>query len=143
MATVVVDTNVVVAGLLTHHKDAAVARVLDGMLGAAFAYEMPMDLLAEYREVLMRADLRKLHGLSADEIDALLAVLVERASVLSPPRTGAAAATAAAHPWRWLASRDDLRLVTGDRRLLESELGARMLDPDEFVASAMGLAALR
>lgn len=137
MTTMVIDTNVVVAGLLTHHEDSAVARVLDGMLDAAFAYEIPMDLLAEYREVLLRPDLRKLHRLSTEDIDVLLAALVEHAAVLSPARANPPDADHA-HPWQWLATRDDLRLVTGDRRLLGARLAAHALSPEDFVAGAAG-----
>ena len=50
----IIDTNVLVAGLLTSHADASVARILDGMLGAAFPFVLSEVLLAEYRAVLMR-----------------------------------------------------------------------------------------
>ena len=58
---VIVDTNVVVAGLLTKSDASPVARVLDGMLSAAFPFVMSEALLAEYRAVLVRPPLRKLH----------------------------------------------------------------------------------
>ena len=35
---VIIDTNVIVAGLLTAHDDSPVARMLDGMLSAAFPF---------------------------------------------------------------------------------------------------------
>ena len=60
---VIVDTNVVVAGLLTGNATSPVARILDGMLGAAFPFVVSEALLAEYRAVLVRPALRKLHGL--------------------------------------------------------------------------------
>jgi uncharacterized protein len=47
----VIDTNVVVVGLLTSHPDSPVARILDGMLAAAFAFVLSEALLAEYRVV--------------------------------------------------------------------------------------------
>ena len=55
---VIVDTNVVVAGLLTGNATSPVARILDGMLGAAFPFVVSEALLAEYRAVLVRPALR-------------------------------------------------------------------------------------
>ena len=45
--TFVVDTNVVVAGLITGASDSPVRRVLDGMLAGAFRFLLSPDLLAE------------------------------------------------------------------------------------------------
>ncbi|WP_309640015.1 PIN domain-containing protein, partial [Methylibium sp.] len=59
---IIVDTNVVVAGLLTKDETSPVARILDGMLAAAFPFVVSEALLAEYRTVLVRPTLRKLHG---------------------------------------------------------------------------------
>ena len=64
---VIVDTNVVVAGLLTRDNASPVARILDGMLVAAFPFVMSEALLAEYRTVLVRPALRRLHGLTDNE----------------------------------------------------------------------------
>ena len=59
---VIVDTNVVVAGLLTARADSPVARVLDDMLATVFPFAISDALLAEYRTVLRRPSLRKAHG---------------------------------------------------------------------------------
>ena len=69
---VIVDTNVVVAGLITRNDTSPVARILDGMLGAAFPFVLSEALLAEYRAVLVRPVLRKLHGLTVAEVEAIL-----------------------------------------------------------------------
>jgi predicted nucleic acid-binding protein len=87
----VIDTNVVVAGLLTSHADSPVARILDGMLGAAFAFVLSQALLTEYRAVLVRPHLRKLHGLSEAEIDMILVDIARHAIVLTPLETALAA----------------------------------------------------
>jgi predicted nucleic acid-binding protein len=50
----IIDTNVVVAGLITAQTDSPVARILDSMLGAAFPFVLLPALLAEYRAVLAR-----------------------------------------------------------------------------------------
>ena len=95
---VIVDTNVVVAGLITAQDASPVARILDGMLTAAFPYVVSEALLAEYRTVLARPGLRKLHGLTIAEVETLLtdvalhaidvgirAVCRRRVSVQRPP----------------------------------------------------------
>ncbi|MCX7255253.1 MAG: hypothetical protein NTZ64_00575 [Polaromonas sp.] len=63
----IICTNVVV-GLLTGHADSPVARILDGMVSAAFPFVVSEALLAEYRAVLV---LPKLHGLPEAEMDAI------------------------------------------------------------------------
>jgi predicted nucleic acid-binding protein len=55
---VIVDTNVLVAGLITGNDASPVARILDGMLAAVFPFVVSEALLAEYRAVLVRPGLR-------------------------------------------------------------------------------------
>jgi uncharacterized protein len=81
---VIVDTNVVVAGLLTAHEASPVARILDGMLAASFPFVVSEALLAEYRTVLVWPGLRKLHGLTVAEVEATLTDLAQHAIVLAP-----------------------------------------------------------
>ncbi len=134
----IIDTNVLVAGLLTSRADSPVARILDGMLSAAFAFVLSEALLAEYRAVLVRPHLRKLHGLSEAEIDMILVDIARHAIVLTPLETALAAI--APDPgdqllWDLLASRADLVLVTGDKLLLQNELmQTRVILPQTFVA---------
>jgi putative PIN family toxin of toxin-antitoxin system len=134
----VIDTNVVVAGLLTAHADSPVARILDGMLGAAFAFVLSQALLTEYRTVLVRPHLRKLHGLSEAEIDVILMDIARHAIVLTPMET--VQAPAAPDPgdqflWNLLATRVDLVLVTGDKLLLKDALmQPRVISPQMFAA---------
>ncbi len=133
---VIVDTNVVVAGLLTTHEASPVARILDGMLAAAFSFVVSEALLAEYRTVLVRPSLRKLHGLAVAEVDAILIDLAQHAIVLTP-----AAAPPAPDPgdqllWELLAAKTTLLLVTGDKLLLKDiGMRGRVISPREFVAS--------
>ena len=63
------DTNVVVAGLLTADSSSATARVLDAMLGGTFPFVISEELLAEYRSVLLRPRIVERHGLPESEID--------------------------------------------------------------------------
>ena len=81
---VIVDTNVVVGALLTAQEASPGARVLDGMLAAAFPFVVSEALLADYRTVLVRPTLRKLHGLTVAEVEAILTDLAQHAIVLAP-----------------------------------------------------------
>lgn len=133
----IIDTNVVVAGLLTAHADSPVARILDGMLSAAFAFVVSEALLAEYRAVLVRPKLRKLHGLSEAEVDAILTDMVRHAIVLLPVRAELNPKAPDAGDqflWDLLAARADLVLVTGDKLLLQDEaMQQRVILPQAFV----------
>lgn len=120
----IIDTNAVVAGLLTAHVGSPVARILDGILRATFPFVGSEELLIEYRAVLLRPKLCKLHGLSDAEIDAILTDLSRHAIVLAP----ASPAMAPLAPdsgdqflGGLLAVQSDLVLITGDKLLLQAE----------------------
>lgn len=131
---VVVDTNVVVAGLLTAHAESPVARVLDGMLVAAFPFALSEALLAEYRTVLRRPSLRKAHGLTPDELEVILVELAQQGIVLAPMPAPPAPEPGDQHLWELLAVRADLLLITGDKRLQQDDfMGHRVLSPATFV----------
>ena len=135
---VIVDTNVVVAGLITRNDTSPVARVLDGMLGAAFPFVLSEALLAEYRAVLVRPVLRKLHGLTVAEVEEILTDLAQHAIVLAPMPTPPA--PLAPDPgdqllWELLAAKADLALVTGDKLLLkDAGMRGRVISPHAFIA---------
>lgn len=132
---VIVDTNVVVAGLLTKQDASPVARILDGMLGAAFPFVLSEALLAEYRAVLVRPVLRKLHGLTVAEVEAILTDLAQHAIVLAPVAAPPAPDPGDQLLWGLLAARADLLLVTGDKLLLrDSGMQGRVIAPQAFVA---------
>jgi len=133
-----IDTNVVVVGLLTGHAYSPVARILDGMLSAAFPFVVSEALLAEYRAVLLRSKLCKRHGLSVAEIDTFMTDLARHAIVLNPSNTVTAPITPDAGDqilWNLSASRADLVLVTGDKLLLQdSTMLHRIILPQTFMA---------
>jgi len=131
---VVVDTNVVVAGLLTARAESPVARVLDGMLIAAFPFALSEALLAEYRRILRRPSLRKVHGLTPDELDVILLELAQHGIVLPPMPAPPAPEPGDQHLWELLAAREDLLLISGDKRLQQDNImGHRVLSPATFV----------
>ena len=133
----IVDTHVVVAGLLTAHADSPVARILDGMLSAAFPFVLSEALLAEYRAVLVRPRLCKLHGLSEAEVDVILTDIARHAIVLTPVSSEVNPSTPDAADqllWDLLATRADLMLVTGDKLLLQDQaMQQRVILPQAFV----------
>ena len=131
---VIADTNVVVAGLLTGNDTSPVARILDGMLAAAFPFVVSEALLAAYRTVLVRPNLRKLHGLTVAEVDAILTDLAQHAIVLSPVKAPTAPDPGAQLLWELLAARADLLLITGDKLLLrDAGMQGRVISPQAFV----------
>ena len=133
------DTNVVVAGLLTAHADSPVARILDGMLSASFAFVVSEALLAEYRAVLLRPKLRKLHGLKEPEVDTVLTDIARNAIVLTPPsgpnKTPSTPDSSDQFLWELLNTRADLVLVTGDKLLLaDLVMQQRIILPQALIA---------
>lgn len=134
---IVVDTNVVVAGLLTSSDTSPVARVLDGMLAAAFPFAVSEALLSEYRTVLVRPNLRKLHGLTVTEVEAFLTDIAQHAIVLTPVPTVAAPDPGDQLLWELLAAKSDLVLITGDKLLLRhTSMQGRVFSPAEFLTTA-------
>jgi predicted nucleic acid-binding protein len=130
----IVDTNVLVAGLLTRDPDAPTARVLDGMLTGLFPFLLSVDLLAEYREVLLRPTIQRRHGLAEEEVDRILADVVKEAMIRDPPAGVAAPGAGDQHVWNLLAAHPQALLVTGDRRLREkAPADASVLSPAAFV----------
>lgn len=130
---VIVDTNVVVAGLLTGKPVSTVARILDGMLSAAFPFAVSEALLAEYRAVLVRPAMRKLHGLTGAEVDTLLVDIAQHAIVLVPEAAPTAPDPGDQLLWDLLAAGPDMTLVTGDKALQRDPvMGARVFSPSAF-----------
>lgn len=119
----VVDTNVLVAGVLTSRADAPTARIVDGLLGRRFAFALSDRLLAEVRVVLLRPRIRDRHRLGPDEIDEVLTCIALEAIVVQlEAATMTAPDLGDQFLWDLLAAIDDPVLVTGEKRLLEAEL---------------------
>jgi uncharacterized protein len=115
-----VDTNVVVAGLITSQADSPTAQILDAMLAGRLLYLLSPALLTEYRAVLLRPKLAGLHGLTPDEVDHLLAELVANAVWREPAAGDPAPDRGDDHLWALLAAHPGSTLVTGDTLLLEN-----------------------
>jgi len=131
---VVVDTNVLVSGLLTGDDTAPTARILDLMLRGEIHLALSMDLLAEYRTVLLRPASRKRHGLSEEEVDELLREISEIAAFREARPVSDAERRKDVHLVRLLSAAEGAILVTGDgalRRRLPP--GTEALSPKTFV----------
>ena len=131
----VVDTNVVVSGLIGMDKDSPPARILDAMLDGDLVSLMSEDLLIEYSSVLRRANVVRLHGLSSQDLDRLLADLVANAMWRKPTAATDAPDTGDQHLWALLASHPHSRIVTGDQLLhTRPPSGASVISPRQFVS---------
>ncbi len=115
----VVDTNVVVAGLITGADRSPVACILDATLSGSLLYLLSPELLAEYRSVLLRPKLGKLHGLAEAEVDRLLVELTANAMWREPKPASPAPDRGDGHLWALLGAYAGSILITGDRLLLE------------------------
>ena len=136
---VVVDTNVLVAGLMTARETAPSAVIVDAMVAGRLPVLLSIDLLTEYRSVLLRPAIVSRHGLFEPQVDTLLAAIVTQAMIepaevcpIDPPDPDDA------HVWALLCARHDAVLVTGDIALVEgslavAELRDRVLRPAEFI----------
>lgn len=138
---VVVDTNVVVAGLISTPGDSPVCRILDGMLAGSFPFLLSIELLDEYRNVLLRDPLRGVHGLSPDQVDVVLTEITANAVIREPEpdRTLEAPDRGDDHLWRLQATTPGSTLVTGGRALLAHPPEfATVQSPRAFIDSISG-----
>lgn len=126
----VVDTNVVVAGLLTADPTAPTARILDAMLAGAIRFLLSEELLAEYRAVLLRPKILAAHGLDEAGIDEILVRLATNAAVRAPA-TGRSGTRGDRHLFTLLEAEPDAVLISGDARAVATA-GGRGRSPRAF-----------
>lgn len=147
----VIDTNVVVSGLLSGAADSPTRRVVDALVKGVSPFVLSESLLAEYREVLLRPAIMERHGLTEAEIDAVLEEVVFNASFREPGHAaeqpgpaGALAAPETAEPVpqgdehviALLRAAPEAILVTGGRRLAEAVVSwCAVATPAEFAAT--------
>ena len=119
MRLVVVDTNLLVAGLITADVHSPTAQILNGMLDGTLLALLSPALLAEYQAVLMRPKLAALHRLQEGEVDRLLTEVTLNALWREPfERPGRAPDPGDDHLWALLDHEPNAVLITGDQRLL-------------------------
>jgi uncharacterized protein len=129
----IIDTNVLVTGLITKDDASPAARLLDGMLAGKFSFVVSQALLAEYRTVLLRPKIRRSHGLNVSEIESILTDIAQAAIVQAPVTTRPAPDPGDQLLWELLAAKNDAMLVTGDKQLLEdATMKGRVISPRDF-----------
>ena len=130
----IVDTSVIVSGLVGPDVSSPPARILGAALNGSLLYVMSGDLLDEYASVLRRPQIARRHGQTDDQIDRLLATLVANAIWREPTVAVNAPDRGDDHLWALLASWPQALLVTGDRLLLSNPPpGASVVSSREFV----------
>src|SRR5258708_5274679 len=75
---VVIDTNVIVAGLRSNAGASFV--ILDGITKGRIDFAISVPLFLEYEDVLKRPALRRAMGLTVAEVDTVLDVLAAKSS---------------------------------------------------------------
>lgn len=89
------------------------------MLAGELRFLLCVELLTEYRTVLLRKKIRARHGLDEDEIDLLLEALATNAVVADiAERDETAPHVGDNHLWRLLSARPGAGMISGDARLL-------------------------
>lgn len=116
----VIDTNVGVADLLTAASRSPVALVLDAMLSGTLVFLLSPALLDEYRSVLLRPKLTKLHGFTEAQTDQLLVALMAIAIWREPKAGSPAPDRGDEHLWALLSAYSGSILVRDDRLMREN-----------------------
>ena len=129
----VIDTNVLVSGFLTSEPEGPTAQVLDGMLTGRFRFLLSVDLLAEYRSVLLRPAIQRRHGLSSAAIDAVLTDVAANGQVKEVAEGLLGAGHGDEHLLALLAAWPESILVTGDDALRKRLPRERTVPPRELV----------
>ena len=130
----IVDTNVVVSGLISSDSNSPPARILDAMLEGAFPYVMSTALSNEYSSVLRRPAVVRQHRLTEPEVALLLSNLTENAIWHDPVLNNIAPDLGDNHIWALLKSPLHTQLITGDKLLIENPpVGAIVISPRNFM----------
>ena len=118
----IVDTNILIAGLISSNNS-PVTQIVDAMLNGTIIYSLSPALLQEYREVLLRPKLRKLHKLSEKEIDQFLTEIIANSVFCEPSkRKEKVPDRGDNHLLDLLQYTKNAMLITGDKLLLEKPL---------------------
>lgn len=132
---IVVDTNVIVSALITNQPQSPTCLMLDGMLAGRFTFLLSTELLSEYRRVLLRPKIQKLHGLNEDEVDAILIEIVVNGVMRETLKVSRRApGKGDDHLWALVSIQAGTILVTGDKRLIENPPDSTtVLSPRGFI----------
>lgn len=131
----VIDTNVVVSGLMTDQSESPPFQIVDDMLRGSFSFLLSLDLLAEYRKVLLRPKIKKRHGLSDEEIDPILTQMTTNGMMREPQGVPTISPDPGdQHVWDLVGIHPNTVLVTGDQALRKmAGKHSTVFLPQEFV----------
>ncbi len=131
---IIADTNIIVSGVITNNFAAPTVRLLDAIVAGRVRPIVSPALLDEYRAVLLRPKVKTLHELGADQVDDLLANIVQHSIWREPAASGHDAPdTGDNHLWDLLYAEPAAVLVTGDLRLLNTPpFEARVIRAHEY-----------
>jgi putative PIN family toxin of toxin-antitoxin system len=132
---IVIDTNILVRALITNQNESPTCQIVDGMLRGRFSFLLSLDLLAEYRTVLLRPKIKKLHALTEEEIDIIVTEITATGMVRHPPTVRIKGLDPGdQHVWDLVNFYPNTTLVTGDHALRKIALKHfSVLTPQEFV----------
>ena len=139
MPSAVVDTNVIVAGVLTSNPHSASRSLIDRLWSGQFTLLLSPDALLEIQDVLQLPRLRSLHRLTDDDIRRFCRALEVASRMLVPTEIVSPAVPRDVTDTKWLAlalhAHADY-LVTSDRRHLHRlrRVGrTRIVTPAAFI----------
>jgi len=109
------------------------------MLHGRFGFVLSLDLLAEYRKVLLRPKIKALHGLTENEVDAVLTTITTNGIMREPKRGQAREVNPGdQHIGDLVESASGTPLVSGDLVLKQSlPMNAIVFSPLEFVEQVL------
>jgi predicted nucleic acid-binding protein len=143
---VVIDTNVLVSGMVRAPETSPPKRIVEAMIGGHLRFMLSDALVREYRRVLRRQSIAQRHGLSEAEVDGVLLGIVMNATMHELKTSGAGSEPASAggdsvpagdaRVAALLRSMPGSVLVTGDSRLADAvRPWCEVVTPSAFVAT--------
>jgi predicted nucleic acid-binding protein len=132
---VIVDTNVLIAGLPTVNGPGTLAHILQGMLDGSIPYLVSDALLSEYRAVLLRPALLSRLRMAPPEVEALVDRIARNGCAVAPAQAAPAPDPGDQFLWELLAACPEARLLTRDELLLrKGRMRRRVIRPEAFLA---------
>lgn len=138
MRLVIIDTNVLISGLLTREATSPTAEIVNGMLSGGIAFLLSPALLAEYRAVYTRPKIQNVHGMSEADVDSVLTEITANAIWREPQVVLEAPDPGDNHLWTLLDTEPEATLITGDQLLLNNPpSNRRVINPTDWIRELM------
>jgi predicted nucleic acid-binding protein len=137
----IVDTNVVVSGVISDRPGSPPQRIVDAMLSDRLRFLVSEELVFEYRRALLFPRIVARHGLPEAGVDVLLEDLLLNAGIRDAPvaavgEVNGPGISGDEHVVALLRAQPGAMLITGDGRLADAIGGwCQVLTPAEFAAT--------